>query len=288
MSITGRLIRRNYESEKSARRHLFTMVCASAVVLRFGPLPASAQSSQYVYTGSEQTTTLNPGTYDITAYGAQGGLDTYSGPGGLGAEMEAKFIFTNATTLTLLVGGGGGGGTHSGGGQSSGPGGGGGGSFAVIAGTPLLIAGAGGGGGDYAAGVAGNIGTDGDAGTAYTGEPGYSGGSGGSSGGGGSGGPYAGGGGGGGLEGDGGAGGDLDFNPWGGGGGNGAGGGGGSYYAPLAVAVYWQNAFGWSLQESTNLVSSQWVSMTGFTTSNGTNYLSVVNPTGNLFFRLVY
>lgn len=78
-----------------------------AVVLQFGMLAASAQI--YLFTGSETTVTLNPGAYDITAYGAQGGTGSAKllglNSGGLGAEMEGQFSFTAPTTLTLLVGG---------------------------------------------------------------------------------------------------------------------------------------------------------------------------------------
>ena len=53
------------------------------------------------------------------------------------------------------------------------------------------------------------------------------------------------------------------------------------------ITVCWQNVSGWSLQQNINLASpAGWTACTGMTTSNGTNYLSVVNPTGNLFFRL--
>jgi hypothetical protein len=53
--------------------------------------------------------------------------------------------------------------------------------------------------------------------------------------------------------------------------------------------IYWQNEFGWSLQQRVNLTSSSWTAKTtGITTLNGTNYLNVVSPKGNLFFRLVY
>src|SRR5271168_1532917 len=91
-------------------------VLAVAVVLQFGVLASSAQTGQYLFSGSEATITLNPGTYDITAYGAQGG-SAQGGNGGLGAEMEAQFDFSGVTTLTLLVGSGGsGGGAYGGGG----------------------------------------------------------------------------------------------------------------------------------------------------------------------------
>src|ERR1039458_9016798 len=93
-----------------------------AVVLQFGVLPGFSQS--YLFTGAETTITLNPGTYDITAFGAQGGSGIAwpfsSGGPGLGAKMKAEFSFTTATTLTILVGGAGiNGGAGGGGGGGS-------------------------------------------------------------------------------------------------------------------------------------------------------------------------
>jgi len=53
------------------------------------------------------------------------------------------------------------------------------------------------------------------------------------------------------------------------------------------VTVYWQNVSGWSLQQNNNLaLPANWSASGGVTTSNGTNYLNVTPPTGNLFFRL--
>jgi hypothetical protein len=53
------------------------------------------------------------------------------------------------------------------------------------------------------------------------------------------------------------------------------------------VTVYWQNVSGWSLQQNNNLTTPVgWSLNSGWTTSSGTNYLNVANPTGNLFFRL--
>jgi hypothetical protein len=53
------------------------------------------------------------------------------------------------------------------------------------------------------------------------------------------------------------------------------------------VTVYWQDVSGWSLQQNGNLSSpSGWSGSGGVTTSNGTNYLNISSPTGNLFFRL--
>ena len=52
-----------------------TILCglANAVVLQFGVVAASGQSNLYQYSGWETDITLNPGTYIITAQGAQGG-----------------------------------------------------------------------------------------------------------------------------------------------------------------------------------------------------------------------
>ena len=53
------------------------------------------------------------------------------------------------------------------------------------------------------------------------------------------------------------------------------------------VTVYWQNVSGWTLQQNTNLaISSGWLACSGVTNSGGTNYLTVANPTGNVFLRL--
>jgi hypothetical protein len=53
------------------------------------------------------------------------------------------------------------------------------------------------------------------------------------------------------------------------------------------VTVYWQNVPGWHLQQSADLaVSGSWSASSGVTASNGTNYLNIASPTGNLFFRL--
>jgi hypothetical protein len=129
-------------------------IVAVAVTMQFGILASSAQTGEYLFTGSETTVNLNPGTYDITAYGAQGGagFGNYYGVsgggrlGGLGAEIEGQFDFSEVETLTILVGGAG---SYNFSGLSSygsaGTGGGGGGSFVVNGSTPLVIAGGGGG-----------------------------------------------------------------------------------------------------------------------------------------------
>ena len=163
----------------------------------------------------------------------------------------------------------------------------------------------GGGGSSYASGASGGYGY-------YSGYGGY---------GGGGGGGYGGGAGGGGYSGGGGGNGGYDYGD------SGGGGGGGSIIDSSAltnlveisgiaspddspngeviispvqptfsishsghtVTVYWQNLSGWSLQQNTNLASpSSWTPSSGVTTNNGTNCLSIVNPTGNLFFRLSF
>jgi hypothetical protein len=58
-------------------------------------------------------------------------------------------------------------------------------------------------------------------------------------------------------------------------------------HAGNTVTVYWQDASGWSLQQNGNLASSAgWSASSGVTLLNGTNYLNLTSPTGNLFFRL--
>ena len=133
-----------------------------AVALQFGILAGSAQTGDYLFTGSETTITLKAGLYDITVYGASGGIFYspyfgYSFSGGPAAEMAAEFNFTTASTLTLLVGGAGGNYTYAGAG-------GGGGSFVINGSTPLVVAGGGGGGGQSSAGLAGLTSANGGAG----------------------------------------------------------------------------------------------------------------------------
>jgi PEP-CTERM motif len=195
--------------------HPFSAAGMVAVTLLFGMLASSAQTGDYQYAGSEQTITLSPGYYDITAFGAQGGSAEGNGvPGGLGAEMEGQFNFAGVTTLTILVGG-------AGGSEPIGSCGGGGGSFVVNGSTPLVIAGGGGGAGyniPLGFGGKGGTGTAGSGGDGSTND--YSGGGGG-------GGFYSGGGNGSGLNGSVGGGGGSSFL-------NGGGGGsGGSAYGPF-------------------------------------------------------
>jgi len=195
---------------------------AMAVVLQLGVPAGSAQTNIYLFSGSEMNITLPPGTYIITAYGAQGGFD-YVDDGGFGAEMSAEFNFSTSANLTLLVGGGGAVFQYGGGG-------GGGGSFVVQGSTPLLIAGGGGGDGsgtpseNGGGGGNGTVSTNG--GNGFEGAPAYGGGGGGFLGNGGNGGSYYPGGGGFSFE-NGGGGGTGGSGNYGGGDGFGGGGGGG-------------------------------------------------------------
>ena len=54
------------------------------------------------------------------------------------------------------------------------------------------------------------------------------------------------------------------------------------------VTVSWQNIAGWNLIQNGNLTTpvASWPASGGVTTSSGTNYLNLVNPSGSLFFRL--
>jgi hypothetical protein len=134
---------------KSEKTFVFFRILAIAAAMQFGIFASSAQTYQFLYTGSETTINLNPGTYDITAYGAQGGGGSDGVLGGLGAEMDSQFDFTGVTTLTILVGGtggspnptvggGGGGGGYSGGGGSDFSGAGGGGSYVAPSAIKVL------------------------------------------------------------------------------------------------------------------------------------------------------
>jgi len=54
-----------------------------------------------------------------------------------------------------------------------------------------------------------------------------------------------------------------------------------------SVTVYWQDVPGWSLQQNSDLTNpGGWSVNTSWTTSNGTNYLNLIPPTGTEYFRL--
>jgi hypothetical protein len=53
------------------------------------------------------------------------------------------------------------------------------------------------------------------------------------------------------------------------------------------VTVYWQAVSGWTLHQNASLGNTGgWSLNNSWTTSNGTNSLSLTSPTGSLFFRL--
>jgi hypothetical protein len=103
---------------------------------------ARATPIDFTYTGSLVTFTVpTTDSYQILAFGAQGGNIALAGTGGgLGAEIGGDFSLAAGEVLQIAVGGAGM--------PGAGAGGGGGGSFVVGPGnTPLVIAGGGGGSG---------------------------------------------------------------------------------------------------------------------------------------------
>ena len=53
------------------------------------------------------------------------------------------------------------------------------------------------------------------------------------------------------------------------------------------VTVFWQAVSGWTLHQNNNLANSNgWTLNSSWSTSDGTNSLSLTSPAGNLFFRL--
>lgn len=58
-------------------------------------------------------------------------------------------------------------------------------------------------------------------------------------------------------------------------------------YSGNTVTLFWQNVSGWILQQNDSLaVSGGWAQNNNWTTINGTNYLNLISPTGDQFFRL--
>jgi hypothetical protein len=223
--------------KKLSNHNVLRNSIGSALVLAAWDQVAQGQTT-INYTGSTVLWTVpETGTYDITAFGAQGGTSGLGASGGKGAEIGGDFSLTAGEQLSIAVGGVGG----SGGGGDGG--GGGGGSFVTSSGLKLVIAGGGGGGANRAGGFGpGLIGLNG--GYSYNGGTGgFGGGRGGGynggSGGGGGGGGFLGDGvsGSGGYNGGGGKGfpnslaGGTGYSGGGGGGGAGFGGGGGGGYS---------------------------------------------------------
>jgi len=60
-------------------------------------------------------------------------------------------------------------------------------------------------------------------------------------------------------------------------------------HAGNTVTIYWQNVSGWSLQQNGNLTTpAGWSANSSASLVNGTNYLNLTSPPGNLFFRLTH
>ena len=59
-------------------------------------------------------------------------------------------------------------------------------------------------------------------------------------------------------------------------------------HAGNTVTVSWQNVSGWNLVQNGNLATpvGSWSASSSPALTGGTNYLNLVNPAGNLFFRL--
>jgi len=58
-------------------------------------------------------------------------------------------------------------------------------------------------------------------------------------------------------------------------------------HAGNTVTIYWQDVSGWSLQQNGNLTTpAGWSANSSASLVNGTNYLNLAGPSGNLFFRL--
>lgn len=180
---------------EDAMKHRLLAGASLLALFAWGPA-AQAAPFDFTYSGSLATFTVPvTGTYQILAFGAQGG-GAEGNAGGFGAEIGGDFGLTAGENLQIAVGGAGG---PSGGGGYSG--GGGGGSFVVTPDSmPLVIAGGGGGSPGGSGGLTGTAG--GDGGGVFTPGPGGTNGYGGSCGGI----DCNGGGGGGGLRGDGGRG----------------------------------------------------------------------------------
>src|SRR5450759_5084912 len=56
---------------------------------------------------------------------------------------------------------------------------------------------------------------------------------------------------------------------------------------PGSVKILWPNTGSYTLQQNSNLTTTNWVT-TGYSITNGfgTNFVTITPPTGNLFFRL--
>lgn len=176
---------------------------ASIQIIRSGGSESAGTVRTFNYTGGNQTITLQPGTYKLEVWGAEGGsYDQGTTMGGYGGYAYGNITLSQATTLTIRVGGKGadtrvnnasypGTGGWNGGGSSPSSsyngthGGGGGGKTDILSGSTYLIAAGGGGGGGHSSsrgnaggnrlsnygsgGTAGYCGHAGQGGTSYIG-----------------------------------------------------------------------------------------------------------------------
>jgi hypothetical protein len=139
-------------------RHMKKLLLAGASLLALTAASSSARATVFGFTDAPVDWTVpDTGTYDIVAYGAQGGIGDLAS-GGLGAEIGGDFNLAAGDRLEIFVGGMGG--------NGPGGGGGGGGSFVIdsTSGLKLAIAGGGGGGGGSLTGDGGPGGITGDGG----------------------------------------------------------------------------------------------------------------------------
>ena len=130
------------------------LLAGASVLALFAWDPAAqAAPFDFTYTGSLVTFTVPvTGTYQIVAFGAQGGSNSLD-PGGMGAEIGGDFDLTAGDKLQIAVGGAGGNSRQTAPILAGGDGG----SFVVGPGTtPLIIAGGGGAGEEPGIGGSGN------------------------------------------------------------------------------------------------------------------------------------
>ncbi len=60
-------------------------------------------------------------------------------------------------------------------------------------------------------------------------------------------------------------------------------------HSGATVTVYWQNVANWTLQQNGNLtVPAGWGNSGGVSQANGTNSVTLTNPSGNQYYRLKY
>ena len=81
---------------------------AGAALLALAASPASAAVIVFdqIAAGAYSYAVATTGTYDVAAFGAQGGSATGgNGAGGRGASVDAQFTLTAGTTLSITVGG---------------------------------------------------------------------------------------------------------------------------------------------------------------------------------------